>query len=127
MGPKTMMKLQPVSHNHGTNKLNHKLLKGQESLAEYPFGSILHSVESAPGSAPLLSLLAPLDSDVWDESYWKAPHTISSAEFVVVLGNLSNVSGVILVVSPCGYSISDSPTSPHQQLTSRLVCTEKRS
>lgn len=57
-----------------------------------------------------MSLLAPLDIDVSDESYWKAPHTTSSAEFVVVLGNLSNVSGVILVVSPCGYSISDSPT-----------------
>lgn len=108
LGPKTMMKPKPVSHSR--NNLNHQLLKGQESLAEYPFGSILHSVESAPGSAPLLSLLAPLDIDVSDESYWKAPHTTSSAEFVVVLGNLSNVSGVILVVSPCGYSISDSPT-----------------
>ncbi|XP_052625442.1 probable phosphoinositide phosphatase SAC9 [Lactuca sativa] len=81
-----MMKPQPVSHKHGTNKLNHQLLKGQESLAEYPFGNILHSVESAPGSTPLLSLLAPLDSDVWDE-------------LVVVLGSLSNVSGVFHVVS----------------------------
>lgn len=94
-----------------TTKLLHQLLKGQEeSLAEYPFGSILHSVESAPGSAPLLSLLAPLDS-VSDESYyWKAPHTTSCAEFVVVLGSLSNVSGVVLVPSPGGYSESDSPT-----------------
>ncbi|XP_071736155.1 probable phosphoinositide phosphatase SAC9 [Rutidosis leptorrhynchoides] len=86
-----------------------QLLNGQESVAEFPFGSILHSIESAPDSAPLLSLLAPLDS-VSQQSYWKAPSTTSSSEFVIVLGNLCNVSGVILVPSQCGYSMSDSPT-----------------
>ncbi|XP_024985073.1 probable phosphoinositide phosphatase SAC9 isoform X1 [Cynara cardunculus var. scolymus] len=96
------------SARHGTKVVRH-LLKGEESLAEFPFGSILHSIESAPGSAPLLSLLAPLDT-VSQESYWKAPPNTSSAEFVIVLGNLSNVSGVVLVLSPCGYSMSDSPT-----------------
>ncbi|GJY95915.1 hypothetical protein Tco_0512276 [Tanacetum coccineum] len=97
------------SDTHGA-KLFQQLLKGQKSVAEFPFGSILHSIESAPGSAPLLSLLAPLDSLSQDSSYWKAPPTTSSAEFVIVLGNLSNVSGVVLVLSPCGYSMSDSPT-----------------
>nr|XP_043615771.1 probable phosphoinositide phosphatase SAC9 [Erigeron canadensis] len=85
------------------------LLKGQESLAEFPFGSILHSIESAPGSPPLLSLLAPLDS-LSQQPYWKAPPSISSVEFVIVLGRLSSVSSVVLFVSPCGYSVSDSPT-----------------
>lgn len=97
------------SGTHGSKVLQQQLLKGQESLAEYPFGSILHEVESAAGSAPPLSLLAPLTS-VSDESYWKAPHTASSAEFVVVLGTLSNVSGVLLLLSPCGFSASDAPT-----------------
>lgn len=104
VGPEMKIK----SRNHGSNVLQ-QLLKGQESLAQFPFASILHSVESAAGSAPVLSLLAPLDN-LSDESYWKAPHTASCAEFVIVLGHLSNVSGVILLLSPCGYSISDAPT-----------------
>lgn len=86
-----------------------QLFNGEESLAEFPFASFLHLVESAPGSAPCLSLLAPLDVGS-QHSYWKAPTSTSCIEFGVVLGNLSDVSGVILVVSPCGYSASDSPT-----------------
>ncbi|CAH1441274.1 unnamed protein product [Lactuca virosa] len=85
-----------------------QLLNGEESLAEFPFGSFLHSIESASGSAPPLSLLAPLNTGL-KQSYWRAPPTTSSTELIIVLGNLSDVSGVILVVSPCGYSMSDSP------------------
>lgn len=85
-----------------------KLLNGEESVAEFPFASFLHSVETATDSAPLLSLLAPLDSGS-QNSFWKAPPTTSSAEFILVLGTLSDVSGVILVVSPCGYSEADAP------------------
>ena len=56
-----------------------------------------------------MSLLAPLDSGS-RHSYWKAPPSTTSVEFILVLGTLSDVSGVILVVSPCGYSEADAPT-----------------
>ncbi|XP_050236082.1 probable phosphoinositide phosphatase SAC9 isoform X2 [Mercurialis annua] len=86
-----------------------RLLSGQESLAEFPLASFLHSVETAKDSAPFFSLLAPLDSGSW-LSYWKAPPTVNSVEFVIVLSTLSDVSGVILLVSSCGYSAADAPT-----------------
>ncbi|KAJ0092940.1 hypothetical protein Patl1_26812 [Pistacia atlantica] len=86
-----------------------QLLGGQESLAEFPFASFLHSVETATDSAPFLSLLAPLSSRS-RHSYWRAPPNTTSVEFVIVLGTLSDVSGVILLVSPCGYSIADTPS-----------------
>lgn len=65
-------------------------------------------VETAMGSAPPLSLLAPFNTGP-RHSYWRAPPKSSSVEFVIVLGSLSDVSGVILLVSPCGYSTSDCP------------------
>ncbi|XVF84266.1 hypothetical protein PTKIN_Ptkin17bG0019500 [Pterospermum kingtungense] len=87
-----------------------QLLSGEESLAEFPFASFLHSVETAKDSAPLLSLLTPLPLGSGSKhSYWKAPPNSTSAEFVIVLGNLSDVSGVVLLVSPCGYSEADAP------------------
>ncbi|KAK3204241.1 hypothetical protein Dsin_018287 [Dipteronia sinensis] len=86
-----------------------QLLGEQESLAEFPFASFLHSVETAKDSAPFLSLLAPLDSGS-RHSYWRAPPNTTSVEFVIVLSTLSDVSGVILLVSPCGYSVADTPT-----------------
>ncbi|KDP35146.1 hypothetical protein JCGZ_10680 [Jatropha curcas] len=86
-----------------------QLLSGEESVAEFPLASFLHSVETAPDSAPFFSLLAPLSSGPWN-SYWKAPPATNSVEFVIVLGTLSDVSGVILLVSPCGYSAADTPT-----------------
>ncbi|KAK9058388.1 hypothetical protein SSX86_023230 [Deinandra increscens subsp. villosa] len=96
----------------------------EESLAEFPFGSYLHSIETASGSAPPLSLLAPLSSG-FQQSYWRAPASNSCAELVIVLGNLSDVSGVILLVSPCGYSMSDAPTV--QIWTSNKIHKEERS
>ncbi|KAL9177395.1 hypothetical protein ABFS82_01G055700 [Erythranthe guttata] len=90
-------------------KVLEKLTDGEESLAEFPFASFLHPVETAAGSAPLLSLVAPLNSGS-QESYWRAPPSISSVEFVIVLSDISDVSGVVLLVSPCGYSMSDAPT-----------------
>ncbi|KAG2727625.1 hypothetical protein I3760_01G166000 [Carya illinoinensis] len=84
------------------------LLNGDESLAEFPFASFLHSVETAADSAPFLSLLAPLNSGS-THSYWKAPPNTTRVEFVVVLGTLSDVKGVTLLVSPCGYSTADAP------------------
>ncbi|KAL0413978.1 UNVERIFIED_CONTAM: putative phosphoinositide phosphatase SAC9, partial [Sesamum radiatum] len=66
-------------------------------------------VETAAGSAPLLSLVTPFNSGP-EESYWRAPPSVSSVEFVIVLGDISDVSGVVLLVSPCGYSMSDAPT-----------------
>jgi len=65
-------------------------------------------VEAAADSAPFLSLLAPLNSGL-GLSYWKAPSRTSAVEFGIVLGNISDVSGVILIVSPCGYSAADAP------------------
>lgn len=70
---------------------------------------VVVQVETATDSAPLLSLLAPLDSGS-QHSYWKAPPTSTCAEFVVVLSTLSDVTGVVLVISPCGYSEADAPT-----------------
>ncbi|GKA12547.1 hypothetical protein Tco_0692093, partial [Tanacetum coccineum] len=42
--------------------------------------------------------------------YRRAPAGTTSAELIIVLGNLSDVSGIVLLVSPCGYFMSDSPT-----------------
>ncbi|XP_065860799.1 probable phosphoinositide phosphatase SAC9 [Euphorbia lathyris] len=86
-----------------------KLLSAEESLAEFPLASFLHTVETASDSAPFFSLIAPLESGS-RQSYWKAPHTTNSVEFGIVLGTLSDVTGVILLVSPCGYSAADTPT-----------------
>nr|XP_016489334.1 PREDICTED: probable phosphoinositide phosphatase SAC9 [Nicotiana tabacum]XP_016489335.1 PREDICTED: probable phosphoinositide phosphatase SAC9 [Nicotiana tabacum] len=55
-----------------------------------------------------MSLLAPLNSGAQD-SFWRAPHSAASVEFVIVLGDLSDVCGVVLLVSPCGYSMTDAP------------------
>lgn len=96
------------SDNQPAVKVLRQLLSGQESLAEFPFASFLHSGETAKDSAPFLSLLAPLNSGS-QNSYWKAPPNSSNVEFVIVLNTLSDVSGVVLLVSPCGYSMSDAP------------------
>lgn len=96
------------SDGQETVKILRQLLQGGESLAEFPFASFLHSAESAPGSAPILSLLAPLNFGL-KHSYWKAPPSASSAEFPIVLNSISDVSGVILLISSCGYSMSDAP------------------
>uniref|UniRef100_A0ACD5VBY1 Uncharacterized protein n=3 Tax=Avena sativa TaxID=4498 RepID=A0ACD5VBY1_AVESA len=85
-----------------------KLLDDEESLAEFPHASFLHMVETAGDSAPLFSLLAPLGSGV-HRSYWKAPQGSTSVEFPIVLSGLSDVSGVAVIVSSCGYSSSDCP------------------
>jgi hypothetical protein len=42
-------------------------------------------------------------------SYWKAPQSNTSVEFPIVLSGLSDVSGVAIIVSSCGYSSSDCP------------------
>lgn len=55
-----------------------------------------------------MSLLAPLDSGA-QESFWRAPASASSVEFVIFLGDLSDVCGVVLLVSPYGYSMADAP------------------
>nr|XP_017235190.1 PREDICTED: probable phosphoinositide phosphatase SAC9 isoform X2 [Daucus carota subsp. sativus] len=96
------------SNSGGITKSLNQLFAGEESLAEFPFASFLNVVDTAPGSAPLLSLLAPLDFGP-QHLYWKAPQSTSSVEFVIALANLSNVSGVTLIVSPCGYSMMDTP------------------
>lgn len=47
---------------------------------------------------------------VLNNTYWKAPPSANSIEAVIVLNSLSDVSSVILLVSPCGYSDADAPT-----------------
>ncbi|KAJ4839192.1 putative phosphoinositide phosphatase sac9 [Turnera subulata] len=91
-----------------TSKRLQQLLSGEESLAEFPSASFLYTVETAADSAPFLSLLTPIYSGSY-HSYWKAPPTTTSVEFVIVLSTLSDVNGVILLVSPCGYSAADTP------------------
>ncbi|KAF8722092.1 hypothetical protein HU200_022728 [Digitaria exilis] len=85
-----------------------QILDGEESLAEFPFASFLQMVESDHDSEPLFSLLAPLGSGNY-KSYWKAPGDNTSVEFSIVLGGLSDVAGVAIIVSSCGYSTSDCP------------------
>ncbi|KAG9455349.1 hypothetical protein H6P81_008253 [Aristolochia fimbriata] len=85
-----------------------KILNDEESLAEFPFASLLHEVETAAGSAPPLSLLTPYGGGE-KHSYWRAPPNVSNIELAVVLGGLADVSGVVLVSSQ-GYSASDAPT-----------------
>ncbi|KAL6884496.1 hypothetical protein ACP4OV_010432 [Aristida adscensionis] len=97
----------PQSIRSGQRQLQ-LLLDGEESLAEFPYASFLHKVESADDSEPLLSLLAPLGNGEY-KSYWKAPLDSSSVEFSIVLGGLSDVAGVAVIVSSCGYSSSDCP------------------
>ncbi|KAG6476390.1 hypothetical protein ZIOFF_065630 [Zingiber officinale] len=65
-------------------------------------------VETDKDSAPLLSLLAPVGMGE-HHSYWKAPASLSTVEFSVVLGSLSDVAGVALMISSCGYSTFDCP------------------
>ncbi|GMH21986.1 hypothetical protein Nepgr_023829 [Nepenthes gracilis] len=101
-----------------------ELLNGEESLAEFPFASFLHSVETAVGAAPPLSLLAPLDLGP-QHSYWRAPSNSTCVEFAIVLSSLSDVTGVILVVSPCGYSDVDAPAV--QIWASNKISKEERS
>ncbi|WOL11732.1 putative phosphoinositide phosphatase SAC9 [Canna indica] len=100
------------------------LLNGAESLAEFPYASLLHQVDSAEDSEPLLSLLAPLGMGE-PHNYWRAPPGLSTVEFSVVLGSLSDVSGVALIISSCGYSMSDCPTV--QIWASNTIHTDKRS
>ncbi|KAL9254486.1 putative phosphoinositide phosphatase SAC9 [Drosera capensis] len=106
-----------------TDKLSSQFLNGQESLAEFPYASFLHSVETAAGAAHPLSLLAPLDSGP-QHSYWRAPSSCDAVEFAIVLSNLSDVSGVILV-SPSSYSDVDAPTV--QVWASNKISKEERS
>lgn len=114
--------------SQGNAELSKKLTNGEESLAEFPFASFVQQVETAIDSAPLLSLLGPLYSGS-NESYWKAPPSVSSSEFVIVLSSHSDVSGVVLLVSPCGYSMSDAPTvqiwAGHKLDLEERTCTGK--
>ncbi|KNA08907.1 hypothetical protein SOVF_158480, partial [Spinacia oleracea] len=107
-----------------SSKVLRKILNGEESLAEFPFASLLYSVETAVGAAPPLSLFAPLDSGP-QHSYWRAPSSCNCIEFSIVLGTLSDVSGVTLVISPCGYSEADAPIV--QIWASNKISKEERS
>nr|GMD99831.1 probable phosphoinositide phosphatase SAC9 isoform X1 [Ipomoea batatas] len=114
----------PSSDSQVSTKVSRQLMNEEESLAEFPFASFLYPVETAAGSAPFMSLLAPINSGSRD-SYWKAPSSTSAVEFVIVLSQLSDVSGVLLLVSSCGYSMSDAPIV--QIWTSNKIETEERS
>ncbi|RLM92305.1 putative phosphoinositide phosphatase SAC9 [Panicum miliaceum] len=102
-------KISDLSHNIQTGQRQLKqILDGEESLAEFPYASFLQMVETADDSEPLLSLLAPLGTGDY-KSYWKGPENNTSVEFSIILGGLSDVAGVAIIVSSCGYSTSDCP------------------
>ncbi|KAH9305499.1 hypothetical protein KI387_009903, partial [Taxus chinensis] len=101
----------------------HTVFKGESSLAEYPHASLLYPVETAEGSAPSLSLLAPVGLGS-AKSYWRAPPSASSVEFAIVLATVSVVSGVAILVSPCGYTTLDPPLV--QLWCSNMVMEEER-
>lgn len=99
------------SNNHAGGLDNERkwceaLLKGEKSLAEYPHASLLASVEAAESSESPLSLLGnPFLGP--RETYWKAPSNVSSVMLTVILSTPSAVSGLVLLVSSCGYSAYD--------------------
>ncbi|XP_078444731.1 putative phosphoinositide phosphatase SAC9 isoform X2 [Wolffia australiana] len=78
-------------------------LNGEDSLAEFPGATFLNSVETDVDSEPLLSLLCPIQLGSC-HSYWRAPRGCSHVEFPIILEDISDVSGVLLLVSSCGYS-----------------------
>ena len=78
------------------------------SLAEFPYGSLLYPVETAEGSEPSLSLLAPVDIGS-AKSYWRAPPRATNLEFAIILATTSVVSGIAVLVNPCGYTTLDPP------------------
>lgn len=65
-------------------------------------------VDAAENSESCLSLLASPFLGTQD-SYWKAPSSVSSVMLTVVLSTPSAVSGLVLLVSSCGYSTHDIP------------------
>ncbi|MCO5576196.1 hypothetical protein L7F22_030004 [Adiantum nelumboides] len=84
------------------------LLQGEKSLAEYPEASLLASVDAVEDSESPLSLLA--NPFVGSQSaYWRAPSSVASVMLTVVLSTPSAVSGLVLLVSSCGYTIHDIP------------------
>lgn len=99
------------------------LFQGEFSLAEFPYGGLLYPVETAEGSEPALSLLAPIGIGS-AMSYWRAPPRATSVEFAIVLATTSVVSGIALLVSPCGYTTLDPPIV--QLWCSDLVMEEER-
>lgn len=99
------------------------LFQGEFSLAEFPYGGLLYPVETAEGSEPSLSLLAPVDIGS-AKSYWRAPLRATSVEFAIILATTSVVSGVALLVSPCGYTTLDPPIV--QLWCGNLVMDEER-
>ena len=62
------------------------LFQGEFSLVEFPYGGLLYPVETAEGSEPSLSLLAPVDIGL-AKSYWRAPPRATSLEFAIILAS----------------------------------------
>ncbi|KAH7440058.1 hypothetical protein KP509_04G089000 [Ceratopteris richardii] len=84
------------------------LLNGEKSLAQYPGASLLVSVDAAEDAeSPLTLLTDPFIGS--QRGYWKAPSSVSNVMFTIVLSSLSAVTGLILLVSSCGYSSHDIP------------------
>jgi hypothetical protein len=84
------------------------LLRGQSSLAEYPYATLLTSIETAAGSDTAQSLLAPWNSRTCN-SFWRAPIGVSTVDFCVLLATPSTVTSIVLLVSSCGYNSQDVP------------------
>lgn len=84
------------------------LLRGQTSLAEYPYSTLLTSVDTAVGSESAQSLLAPWNSGAF-KSYWQSPVGVSTVEFCILLAAPSVVTSIVLIVSSRGYTSQDVP------------------
>ncbi|KAK9200626.1 hypothetical protein WN944_015824 [Citrus x changshan-huyou] len=76
--------------------LKDSLSESIQSSDNVQAAEVLHQL-CAKDSALILSLLAPLNSGS-RHSYWRAPPSTTSVEFVIVLGSVSDVSGVILLI-----------------------------
>ncbi|XP_024361756.1 probable phosphoinositide phosphatase SAC9 [Physcomitrium patens] len=84
------------------------VLRGQMSLAEYPYATLVTSVSTAEGSEPAQSLLAPWNSGT-SKSFWRAPIGAPTVEFCVLLAAPSVVNTIVILVSSCGYTSQDVP------------------
>jgi hypothetical protein len=85
-----------------------EVLRGETSLADYPYATILTSVQTAEGSEPPQSLLSPWSTRL-PATYWRAPEGVTMVEFCVALASPAVVSTIVLLVSPCGFTSQDLP------------------
>ncbi|KAG2375030.1 hypothetical protein C9374_010034 [Naegleria lovaniensis] len=75
--------------------------------SEFPGSGILSTVETAPKSPPIESILFP--PDILPLEYWYAPPSTDSVTIIIVLQSYAKLSRMVLLVDQLGYSNEDAP------------------